>query len=134
MAVLRLSTTARNALANAIKTAIDAGSGAGTIKIYSGSQPATPQDTATGVLLVTLNFGDPSFGSASVGVITANAIAQVNAVATNTAGYARLADSDGNAIMDVDIGTSGATINLNTTSIVSGGPVAITSATITVPQ
>jgi hypothetical protein len=134
MAILRLSTAARNALANAIKTAIDAGSGAGTIKIYSGSQPATPQATATGVLLVTLSFGDPSFGSASVGVITANAIAQVNAVATNTAGYARIADSDGNAIMDVDVGTSGATINLNTTSIVSGGPVAITSATITVPQ
>jgi hypothetical protein len=134
MAILRLSTAARNALANVIKTAIDAGAGAGTIKIYSGSQPATPQDTATGVLLVTLSFGDPSFGSASVGVITANAIAQVNAVATNTAGYARIADSDGNAIMDVDVGTSGATINLNTTSIVSGGPVAITSATITVPQ
>jgi len=134
MAVLRLSTTARNALADAIKTAIDAGSGVGTIKIYSGSQPATPQDAPTGVLLVTLAFGDPSFGSASVGVITANAIAQVNAVATDTAGYARIADSDGNAIMDVDVGTSGCTINLNTTSIVTGGPVSITSATITMPQ
>ena len=134
MAVLRLSTTARNALANAIKTAIDAGAAGGTIKIYSGSQPATPQDTATGTLLATLTFGDPSFGSAATGVITANAIAQVNAVATNTAGWARIADSDGNAIMDVDVGTSGATINLNTTSIVSGGPVSITSATITMPQ
>ena len=134
MAVLRLSTTARNALANAIKTAIDAGSAGGTIKIYSGSQPATPQDTATGTLLATLTFGKPSFGAAATGVITANAIAQVNAVATNTAGWARIADSDGNAIMDVDVGTSGATINLNTTSIVSGGPVAITSATVTVPQ
>jgi len=135
MAVLRLSTTARNALANAIKAAIDTGAGAGgTIKIYSGSQPATPQDTATGTLLVTLTFGKPSFGSAATGVITANAIAQVNAVATNTAAYARIADSDGNAIMDVDVGTSGATINLNTTTIVSGGPVSITSATITMPQ
>ena len=134
MAVLRLSTTARNALANAIKTAIDAGSAGGTIKIYTGSQPATPQDAPTGTLLATLTFGDPSFGAASVGVITANAIAQVNAVATGTAGWARIADSDGNAVMDVDVGTSGATINLNTTSIVSGGPVVITSATITMPQ
>ncbi len=134
MAVLRLSTTARNALANAIKTAIDAGSAGGTIKIYTGTHPTTPQDAATGTLLATLTFGDPSFGSASVGVITANTIAQVNAAATGTAGWARIADSDGNAIMDVDVGTSGATINLNTTSIVSGGPVSITSATITMPQ
>jgi hypothetical protein len=134
MATLRLSTATRNALANAIKTAIDAGSGAGTIKIYTGSQPATPQDAATGTLLATISFGDPSFGAASSGVITANAIAQVNASDTGTAGYARIADSDGNTVMDVDVGTSGATINLNTTSIVSGGPVSITSATITVPQ
>ena len=67
-------------------------------------------------------------------MITANTITQVNAVATNTAGWARVADAGGNAIMDVDVGTSGATINLNTTALVSGGPVAITSATLTVPQ
>ena len=135
MAILRLSTAARNALANALKTAIDTGAGAGgTIKIYTGSQPATPQDTATGTLLATLTFGKPSFGAAATGVITANTIAQVNAGASGTAGYARIADCDGNAIMDVDVGTSGATINLNTTSIVSGGPVSITSATLTVPQ
>ncbi len=134
MAVLRNSTTLRNALANAVKTAIDAGAGAGTIKIYSGSMPATPQDAATGTLLATLTFSKPSFGAAATGVITANAIPQVNAGNTGTAGYARIADSDGNAIMDVDVGTSGATINLNTTSIVNGGPVAITSATITMPQ
>ena len=135
MAVLRNSTTLRNALANAVKTAIDAGAGAGgTIKIYSGSQPATPQDAATGTLLATLTLPKPSFGAAATGVITANAIAQVNAGATGTAAWARIADSDGNAIMDVDVGTSGATINLNTTSIVSGGPVAITNATITMPQ
>jgi len=136
MAVLKLSTVARNALANALKTAIDAGAGAGTIKIYDGTQPSTPQDAPTGSnhLLATLAFGDPSFETASVGVITANAIAQVNAALTGTAAWARLADSDGNAIMDVDVGTSGNTIVLNTTSIVSGGPVLITSATLTVPQ
>ncbi len=135
MAVLKLSTTARNALANALKTAIDTGAGAGgTIKIYTGSQPSDPQQAATGTLLATLTFPKPSFGSAATGVITANTIPQVNAVATGTAGWARIADCDGNAIMDVDVGTSGATINLNTTSIVSGGPVAITSATLTVPQ
>lgn len=134
MAVLRLSTTARNALANALASAINANGNAGTIKIYSGSQPATPQDTATGTLLATLTFPNPPFGSAAAGVITAGAIPQVNAVATNTAGWARVADAGGNAILDVDVGTAGASINLNTTAIVSGGPVAITSGTLTVPQ
>ncbi len=135
MATLKCSTTLRNALANAVKTAIDTGVGAGgTIKIYTGAMPATPQDAATGTLLATSTFPKPSFGAAATGVITANSIPQVNAMATGTAGYARIADSDGNAIMDVDVGTSGATINLNTTSIVSGGPVLITSATITMPQ
>jgi hypothetical protein len=137
MAILRLSTTARNALANAIKTAIDAGAGAGTIKIYSGAQPATPQDApaTANVLLGTLTFSKPSFPTGTVGVITASAITQdSSADASGTAAWARLADSDGNAIMDVDVGTTGCTINLNTTTVVSGGPIAITSATITVPQ
>jgi hypothetical protein len=135
MAVLRLSTTMRNALANQIKTTIDTGAGAGgTIKIYTGSQPADPQTAASGTLLATLTFAKPSFGTAATGVITAATIAQVNAVASGTAGWARIADCDGNAMMDVDVGTSGASINLNTTAIVSGGPVAITSATLSVPQ
>ncbi len=135
MAIFRCSTTLRNALANAGKTAIDTGAGAGgTIKIYTGSPPSDPQQAPTGTLLVTLTFSKPSFGAAATGVITANSIPQVNAAATGAAGWARIADCDGNAMADVDVGTSGATINLNTTSIVSGGPVAISSATITMPQ
>ena len=135
MAVLRLSTTARNALANAIKTAIDTGAGAGgTIKIYCGSQPATPQDTATGTLLVTLTLGDPSFGSPHRGHHRQRHRPGERRSYQYRGVSGRIADCDGNAIMDVDVGTSGATINLNTTSIVSGGPVAITSATITMPQ
>jgi hypothetical protein len=134
MAILRLSTTARNALANALKTAIDAGAGAGTIKLYTGSQPATPQDAPTGTLVATIAFGDPSFGAASGGVITANAIAAVSATGAGTVGYARIADSDGNAIMDVDAGTSGATINLSSLTFTINDTVTITSATLTVPQ
>ena len=135
MAVLRLSTTARNALANAARHRDQRQWQApGTIKIYTGSQPATPQTAASGTLLATITLPNPPFGSAATGVITANAITQVNAGASGTAAWARIADADGNAMLDVDVGTSGATINLNTTSIVSGGPVAITSATLTVPQ
>jgi hypothetical protein len=109
MAILRLSTTARNALANPLKTAIGAGSGAGTIKIYDGTQPSTPQDVPSGSnhLLATLTFGDPSFGLASTGVITAETI--TGDTLAGTAAWARIADSDGNAIMDVDLGITPST-------------------------
>ncbi len=135
MAVLRLSTTARNALANAARPPRSTPMATRAPSRFTpGPNRPTPQTAASGTLLATLTLPKSAFGSAATGVITANTIAQVNAVATDTAGWARVADADGNAIMDVDVGTSGATINLNTTAIVSGGPVAITSATLTVPQ
>ena len=43
-----LSVAARNAAGKAVTDLIDAGSGAGTIEIRSGSRPAAPSDTATG--------------------------------------------------------------------------------------
>ncbi len=137
MATLKNSTVLRNVLANAVRTAIDSGAGAGgTIKIYSGSMPATPQDAPGGsnTLLATLTFQKPSFGTAATGAITANTIAQAAAVAAGTAAWARIADCDGNALMDVDVNTSGATINLTSLTLAAGDIMAISSATITIPQ
>ena len=53
--------------------------------------------------------------------------------ADGTATWARIADSAGTFVGDVDIGVSGsgATIVMNTTSIVAGGSISITSAQIT---
>jgi hypothetical protein len=39
--------------------------------------------------------------------------------------------SGNTAVIDGNVGTSGSDLNLNTTSIVTGGPVAISSFTIT---
>lgn len=135
MAILRLSLAARNAAANAIVDLIDGGAGAGLLKIYTGTQPATPNDAVTSqTLLGTLTFSDPAFGDASSGVATASAIAEdTSADATGTATWARIIDSAGNAVMDCDVGTSGATINLNTTTVTAGAVLRITSATLTMP-
>lgn len=138
MANVRLNANARNAMANAFAALFDAAAGspnAGYIRIYDGTQPTNGGDAiTTQKLLAELRFGDPAFGSASNGTITANAIARDDSANdTGTASWARLLDGDGNFIADVDVGTSGATINLNTTSLVSGGPVEITSFTFTVP-
>lgn len=133
MANVRVIEAARNARLDDLKTRIDAGSGPGTCKFYTATQ-ATNANTALGaqVLLGTLTFSDPSAAAASGGVLTFNALTQDSAAdATGTATWARIQDSDGNVVFDCDVGTSGATINLNTTSIVVGGPIVISSFTLT---
>jgi hypothetical protein len=136
MANLRLATAARNALANAINTLINGGAGAGTIKIYTGDQPASANTAISDqTLLATLTFADPAFGAADAGVITADTIVEDSeADADGTAAWARVADSTGATVFDCDVGTVGATINLNTVNLVAGGPVSITAFTITMPS
>lgn len=130
---VRLSASLANDLANAIKTAVDAGA-AGKIKIYTGSQPATADTAVSGTLLATFTLSDPSFGAASGGVITlAGVPLTVAAAATGTAGWFRLMTSADASVLDGSVGTSGNQINLNTTSITSGVNVTITSGTITMP-
>jgi len=135
LANFRITDAARSACADALVDLIDAGAGAGTIKIYDGSQPAGPSTAITSqVLLATLTWSDPAFGAAASGVATASAVTDdSSADATGTATWARIADSDGTAIFDCDVGTSGATLNLNSVSIVAGGIVRITSFTVTMP-
>ena len=133
MATLRLATSARNAAVKGITDLIDAGSGPGTIKIYSGAQPATPNTAASGTLLATVGLGDPSFGAPSNGVVAGADPAAVNAVATGAAGWCRVADSDGNAVFDGSVGTSGSDLNFDSVSWTAGGTVSISSGTVTQP-
>lgn len=125
--------TLRNTRMDAVKTAVDAGSGAGVIKVYAGSIPANA-DAALGgaTLLGTLTFSDPSFPAASSGVITASAITQdSSADATGTATFFRVETSAAAVVMQGTAGTSGTDMILNTASIVAGGPIACTSFVLT---
>jgi hypothetical protein len=136
MAIIRFVTAVKNSALDTIKTAIDAGSGAGTIKIYTGTQPTSPADAiTTQTLLGTLTFSDPCGTSAS-GTLTMSAITQDSAAdATGTATWARIADSTGATVCDVDVTATGGggTLQFNTTSFVIGGPILISAFTITVP-
>jgi hypothetical protein len=131
--MLTLIDSIRTTCVDAIVDSLDAGSGAGTIAIRSGTRPATPTTTATGTLLATVTLPDPAFGAGSAGVATINDPTGVTAVATGTASWFRAFDSDGNAKFDGSVGTSGADLNLSTVSIVSGATVDITGGTVTVP-
>jgi hypothetical protein len=118
----------RNARADAITTF--AGN-SGKLRIYSGTRPATGGTATT--LLAELTCNATFAPSASGGVLTLNAITQdSSADATGTATWARLLKSDGTTIvLDCSVGTSGADINLNTTSIVTGAAVSVSSAVLT---
>lgn len=136
MAIIKLSTATRTAMANAIIAQIDADSGAATLKFYTGTQPAGPGTAITDqVLLGTLTCSDPA-ATASAGVITFDAITQDSAADdSGTATWARLADNSGDAVADFDVTNNAGfgAIKLNTTTVVAGGPIAITSFTITMP-
>jgi hypothetical protein len=135
VANFRLAAATRNAIAQLFQSLLDAGSGAGTIKLYTGVQPASADTALSGnTLLGTLTFAKPSAPAAANGVLTYNPIVEdSSADATGTATWARIQDSAGNTVFDCDVGTSGATLNLNTTSIVAGGPIRVSSFTVTIP-
>lgn len=125
---LGYATGVRNAKLDAITTF--AGNGA-KLRIYSGSRPATGGTATT--LLAELTCGTPFASASASGVLTLSTITNdASADATGTATWFRIVKSDGTThVMDGNVGTSGSDLNLNTTSIVAGGPVAVSSFTIT---
>lgn len=127
MSYVNLAVATKTSRAAAISAALGAG---GQLLIYTGAAPANPDTAATGTLLATLPCTNP-FGTASSGVLTANAITQANAVASGTAGWARLQTSGGLGIVDMDVGTSSASLVLNTVNVVASGPVQVTSLVLT---
>lgn len=135
MGAIVLSTRVRNAMANAAVAEVDAGPGAGYVEIRTGAKPASPASSATGTLLATVALNDGAYGAASVGVCTLDVTPEptATAAATGTAGWARQYDSTGAPLWDGDCGTSGAFVNLATTSIVAATDVTITSGSYTQP-
>lgn len=124
---LAFSTTLRNNRLDQITSAIGS---SGFLRIYDGSRPATGGATTT--LLAELTCNATFAPAASGGVLTLNAItADSSANATGTATWFRLVTSGGTFVCDGNVGTSGSDLNLNTTSIVSGANVSVTSFTIT---
>ena len=128
-----MASTLRNARLTEIIAAMDAGVGSATLKFYTGTRPATGAAITTETLLGTLTFADP-VGTVTAGVLTFDAITEdSSADADGTATWARIQDSDLTFVMDLSVTATsgGGDIELNTTSIVTGGPIRVTSAQIT---
>jgi len=123
-----MSVTLRNARLDAITTRAGASA---KLRIYDGTRPATGGTATTQLaeLICNATFAP----AASSGTLTLNSITQDSAAdATGTATWARIVQSDGTThVLDCSVGTSGADINLNTTSIVTNAVVSVTSAVLT---
>lgn len=117
------ATSLKTTRMTAVRDAIDAGAGAGTIEIGTSGMAS---------VLAVLTCSDPC-GTVSGDTLTFSAItSDSSADATGTAAEARIKDSSGNVVISgLTVGTSGANINLNTTSITAGGTVSLSSGSIT---
>jgi hypothetical protein len=125
--LLAFSTTLRTARADAITTAVG---NAGKLRIYDGTRPATGGTATT--LLAELTGATPFAAGASSGVLTVGTITgDTSADATGTATWARWVTSGNTFVMDMNVGTSGADLNLTSTSIVATEPVNVTSMVVT---
>lgn len=137
---MRLATTTRNAIANAVRAQIDGGLRAGTITFYTGPQPEscdTPVSAVVQAKLGTLTFSARSAPDAAQGTLRFDDITEHAAAdATGVATWARIADGTGRGVFDCDVTETGGggTIELNTVRIAKGGPIRMNTFTIRVGQ
>lgn len=139
---VRINTAARNAAADAVANLVNGGTGPGVIRIYTGTQPATPATSPTGTLLAEFTLSDPAFAAASSGSAALDVTPALTdqGLAAGTAGWFRVLDSTeaagtGLGVLDGDVTATGGggDMELNTTTISVGVDVEITSGSITVP-
>lgn len=126
---------ASNSLVNVM---INAGMGEfnnGFIDIYDGAQPAAvATDITTQVLLATLRFNVTAFSAPINGVVAANPITTVPALANGNAAWYRCRKADGTTRLIQDsIGVADEGLNLNSVAINAGGNVSITAFTLMLP-
>jgi len=134
MGVFNVTQAISSSMMTVLLNAVDNDAAAGYIEFYTGTMPAKPETAPGGgnTKLGTCTCSVTS-GSVASGVYTFSAItADSSADATGTAAWVRVRDGAGNACFDADVSVTGGsgTVQMPTTSITSGGPIAFNSFTI----
>lgn len=133
-----ISTSVKNTFLIGLRSLIDGGPAAGLINIYNAPRPATGVAITTQTLLAQLtlidtapgSFEDPSGASMTLRL----PVQDPSANAAGTAVWARVTDSTGAFVIDIDVGDllSSAELKLPTTTIGLGGVVNVISGSISV--
>ena len=127
-AALTLSTTARTDMMSALLPHL----ANGTIKLYSGSKPAS-LGVPSGTLLATLTMGSPA-GTVSGGVFTVGSVTQTASSHVNgTPTFVRFSTSGGTVVADIDIGTGAGNVPFSGT-VVNGQNLTVAGLTLTAPN
>lgn len=125
---VKLSTTLRNARANAIQTTVGA---AAVLRLYTGTAPSAAADASSGTMLAEFTLPTTWLAAASSGAVAqAGTWSCPSAAATGTAGYYRIFDPTGATCHyqgDVPANLTGTPDN----TITLGAPVNITGFSFT---
>lgn len=132
---LQLSTAVRNALLDAIETAIGASA---VLKLRTGSAPSAPADADTGTVLATVNLPSDWMAAAASGSKAKSGTWQdTSADDAGTIGHFRIYDSGGTVCHiqgSVTITGGGGDMTVDNTSVASGQTITINSFTLTAPN
>ncbi len=128
---LRFSEAAVNAKATALASLLDGG----TLKLYSGSRPASADDPVIDqTVLAELAFDAPAFAPASGGMLVAHPLApDTKTKANGEATWYRAYAADGTAVMDGSVGTQDANLVLPNAVILENYSLSVSSFTLSVP-
>lgn len=133
MAVAHFNRTLSGDMVDQINTRLGT---AATISFYTGTMAASTADgIGAQVLLGTCTCANPA-GVESGGTLTFSAIgSDASADNTGTATWVRIKDNANTVVMDLDVTVTGGGgyVQMASTSITAGGPLAFNSFTITMP-
>lgn len=122
----RFNTASANRLADSLGTAFDSG----FLDIYTGAQPASANDDATGTLLVSIDLPADAFAAAADGVAALSGVWAADGVAAGLAGWGRFRNAGDTLRMDVSVGVE---LLLDDANISIGETVTISAFTFTQP-
>lgn len=129
---LGLATALRNDRAQRIQNSIDAAGAGAEMIIYSGTRPVTG-GAPSGTALVTFTLPFPVAPAAVGGVLTFDAVPAENIAVSGGAAWFRIEDNANAPILDGDVGLtgSGADLELDSVTFVSGRLISIDSFVLT---
>lgn len=136
---LTISTIVRNELGDSAVDMIDMGSlnPNGYLELRTAAKPANPQTTAPGIVLATLKFSNPAYGTFSNGQAIANPItSDENIAATGVCTWFRVYNCDGVPLWDgtVTITGGGGDIEFDKVNFIQGGTVHLTELDAIMPE
>lgn len=126
------SGTVRNAQLSALATAAGASP---LLQFWSGTKPSDPATSPSGTKLAEITLGSTPFAAPSGNSMAVSGVplSDSSADATGTVTFARLITSGGTGVALFSVATSGAEINVASTSFVVSTAINLTGLTLTQP-